>query len=277
MFSAKTRHYSYECKSSTQERPYVARPSRSQQLRNPKLVPKLANTSLEPVEAKKGVADEELAKREAERAKQRGQDQDEGEDEVPRATSKRPRSLSANSISTISTDNSGDRMRNRNRSRSAEPRKRKRSPGSPNAEGGRRGNGSRNSHSRSPSPPQRRGRARSRDSHSPVPERTERLYRSRDHRVRNRDAPPELKGNSAMTRDGREPPARRPYYSRSPERGSRRQERKENRLAPAAGEDRERHGGRSGVMQADQRSRERSLSPFSKRLALTRELKGDAR
>lgn len=45
-------HYSYECKASAQERPYVARPSRSQQLRNPRLQPKLANTSLEPAEQK---------------------------------------------------------------------------------------------------------------------------------------------------------------------------------------------------------------------------------
>lgn len=37
------RHYSYECKASTQERPYVPRPSRTQQLFNPKLAPKLAS------------------------------------------------------------------------------------------------------------------------------------------------------------------------------------------------------------------------------------------
>ncbi|GJN70838.1 hypothetical protein PLICBS_004898 [Purpureocillium lilacinum] len=73
-------HYSYECKASTQERPYVARPSRSQQLRNPKLQPKLANTSLEPLEQKKGVADQELAKREAERERKR--ERDERDDKV---------------------------------------------------------------------------------------------------------------------------------------------------------------------------------------------------
>ncbi|KAF4990421.1 hypothetical protein FGRMN_8461 [Fusarium graminum] len=55
---------------STQERPYVSRPSRSQQLRNPKLVPKLTNDTLNPLEKKKGVADEELAKAENERAHQ---------------------------------------------------------------------------------------------------------------------------------------------------------------------------------------------------------------
>jgi hypothetical protein len=35
------RHYSYECKAAAQERPYVSRPSRTQQLQNPKLAPKL--------------------------------------------------------------------------------------------------------------------------------------------------------------------------------------------------------------------------------------------
>lgn len=37
------RHYSYECKANAQERPYVSRPSRTQQLSNPKLVPKLTS------------------------------------------------------------------------------------------------------------------------------------------------------------------------------------------------------------------------------------------
>ncbi|CEI66980.1 unnamed protein product [Fusarium venenatum] len=38
--------------STAQERPYVSRPSRSQQLRNPKLVPKLTNETLNPLEKK---------------------------------------------------------------------------------------------------------------------------------------------------------------------------------------------------------------------------------
>jgi hypothetical protein len=36
-------HYSYECKAVAQERPYVSRPSRTQQLFNPKLVPELTS------------------------------------------------------------------------------------------------------------------------------------------------------------------------------------------------------------------------------------------
>ncbi|CAH0053128.1 unnamed protein product, partial [Clonostachys solani] len=46
------RHYSYECKVPAQERPYTSRPSRSQQLRNPKLIPKLTNDALKPLEDK---------------------------------------------------------------------------------------------------------------------------------------------------------------------------------------------------------------------------------
>jgi hypothetical protein len=38
-----SRHYSYECKAVVQERPYVSRPSRTQQLFNPRLVPKLTS------------------------------------------------------------------------------------------------------------------------------------------------------------------------------------------------------------------------------------------
>lgn len=40
-------HYSYECKSSVQSRPYSSRPSRSQQLQNPKLKPQLIETKLD--------------------------------------------------------------------------------------------------------------------------------------------------------------------------------------------------------------------------------------
>jgi hypothetical protein len=41
-------HYSYDCKAQAQERPYISRPSRSQQLLNPKLKPKLANIAPTP-------------------------------------------------------------------------------------------------------------------------------------------------------------------------------------------------------------------------------------
>ncbi|RDA90821.1 hypothetical protein CP533_0514 [Ophiocordyceps camponoti-saundersi (nom. inval.)] len=64
------RHYSYQCKASAQDRPYVSRPSRSQQLRNPKLVPELTG-ALQPPATKKGIASAILAEREAQHAKER--------------------------------------------------------------------------------------------------------------------------------------------------------------------------------------------------------------
>ncbi|KFH40513.1 hypothetical protein ACRE_088000 [Hapsidospora chrysogenum ATCC 11550] len=88
---ANARHYSYECKASTQDRPYVSRPSRSKQLRNPKLVPKLTSDTLEPLEKKyrKGIADVEIAKQEAERARKR--ELEERDDELIRSAPKRQR------------------------------------------------------------------------------------------------------------------------------------------------------------------------------------------
>ncbi|KAK5163747.1 uncharacterized protein LTR77_010420 [Saxophila tyrrhenica] len=38
-------HYSYECTASQQDRPYTSRPSRTQQLLNPKLAPKITEAS----------------------------------------------------------------------------------------------------------------------------------------------------------------------------------------------------------------------------------------
>ncbi|KAK1717067.1 hypothetical protein BDP67DRAFT_382774, partial [Colletotrichum lupini] len=99
------RHYSYECKESATARPYVSRPSRTQQLRNPKLMPKLSNDTPDDAQRKKGIADEELAKKEAERARKR--ELDERDDELIRQTeSKRRRSESVDSVSTISTNRS---------------------------------------------------------------------------------------------------------------------------------------------------------------------------
>ena len=94
------RHYSYECKASTQERPYQPRPSRTQQLLNPKLVPKLTSDTPNDLLRKTGIADEQLAKREAQRALER-------EREDLNATYRhgsRPASPNASSVSTISTN-----------------------------------------------------------------------------------------------------------------------------------------------------------------------------
>ncbi|KAK8145933.1 hypothetical protein G3M48_003808 [Beauveria asiatica] len=91
--------------STAQERPYVSRPSRTQQLRNPKLVPKLTNDAPNPLEKKKGAADEELAKKESERERRRAlEDGDDELDEAPR----RPRSPSVDSVSTKGRDIGGN-------------------------------------------------------------------------------------------------------------------------------------------------------------------------
>ncbi|KAL9586018.1 MAG: hypothetical protein Q9212_001163 [Teloschistes hypoglaucus] len=105
----------YECTAEPQQRPYVSRPSRTQQLANPKLVPSLTShvpsdllrksvqqsfarmeLMLKPV--RKGVADEQLAKVEQQR-----------KDEAHRGSSQPRRSASissrsSDSVSTISTN-----------------------------------------------------------------------------------------------------------------------------------------------------------------------------
>jgi hypothetical protein len=112
-------HYSYECKASAQERPYQSRPSRTQQLLNPKLKPKLTTEVPEDLLRKKGVADEILKKKEAERA--------------GRGKRSRSRSYSADSVSTISTNRSPSRSRSPPRRRKhnddkALTKRRRRSP-----------------------------------------------------------------------------------------------------------------------------------------------------
>ncbi|KAL3424626.1 hypothetical protein PVAG01_03907 [Phlyctema vagabunda] len=115
-------HYSYECKAVVQERPYVSRPSRTQQLLNPKLVPKLTSDVPQELLRKKGVADEQLAKAELERGRKRERQDDEGRD--AQDNSKRMRSASSDSVSTFSTNMSQspprpprDSARRRTRSR----------------------------------------------------------------------------------------------------------------------------------------------------------------
>ncbi|KAF2223357.1 zinc knuckle-domain-containing protein [Elsinoe ampelina] len=100
-------HYSYECKSAVQERPYTSRPSRSAQLMNPRLKTQLTNQAPEEpahLVDKKGLADKILAEKAEERRRKRSIDRD--EDMVPR---KRNRSKSfddSDSVSSISTNRS---------------------------------------------------------------------------------------------------------------------------------------------------------------------------
>lgn len=100
-------HYSYECKAPAQERPYKPRPSRTQQLLNPNLKPKLTTEVPVDLVRKKGVADQILKKKEEDR--------------------KRARSLSTSSIdsvSTISTNRSPSRSRSPPRKKHDGPRHR---------------------------------------------------------------------------------------------------------------------------------------------------------
>ncbi|KAE8147009.1 zinc knuckle-domain-containing protein [Aspergillus avenaceus] len=95
-------HYSYECTVTTQERPYQYRPSRTQQLRNPKLRPQLSTEVPNDLLHSKGIADDLLAKREEERGRKRDKD----DAEIPDSRSqisKRARSASSHSMSSVST------------------------------------------------------------------------------------------------------------------------------------------------------------------------------
>ncbi|WDK20677.1 hypothetical protein CGRA01v4_11963 [Colletotrichum graminicola] len=288
-------HYSYECKEPAQTRPYVSRPSRTQQLRNPKLMPKLTNETPDDAERKKGIADAELAKKEAERARQR--ELEERDNELIRKTeSKRQRSESVDSVSTISTRRSASPppprrrspspMHSRQRQRSPEDRRASRPRSlSPESEDGRSVSRRSTRSRHSQTPPTRRQRSVSRDSRSP-PGTYEKRYRERDDgRVRPagrgsaRD--PSYSRESSISRSGGTGSARR-SLSRSPDgRGasgggrpgwggsgnSGYRDDPERRMGRGA-----RNEGQDRRPKQQQSARERSLSPFSKRLALTQSL-----
>ncbi|KAL4774820.1 zinc knuckle-domain-containing protein [Aspergillus nidulans var. acristatus] len=107
-------HYSYECKVTAQERPYLARPSRTQQLLNPKLRPQLTTDVPDDSVRTKGIANALLAQREAERGRKRDLHELETLDNRGQAA-KRTRSLSSASTSSVSTIST-------NRHRSISPR-----------------------------------------------------------------------------------------------------------------------------------------------------------
>ncbi|OBR07818.1 hypothetical protein CH63R_09339 [Colletotrichum higginsianum IMI 349063] len=292
------RHYSYECKEPAQTRPYVSRPSRTQQLRNPKLMPKLTNETPDDADRKKGIADAELAKKEAERARKR--ELDERDDELIRKTeSKRQRSESVDSVSTISTSRSASpppppRRRSpspvpsRRRQRTVDERKPSRASSfSPESEDDRPVSRRSARSRRTPSPPRRRQRSLSRDSHSRSPPEThERKYRERDQdraRPAGRGFAHDTPGSreSSISRGGRASSIRQ-SLSRSPERRDTRgggrfgRGGRKNSIHRDGSEPRPdrvaRNERQEGRPEQKQPERERSLSPFSKRLALTQSL-----
>ncbi|EGU87209.1 hypothetical protein FOXB_02288 [Fusarium oxysporum f. sp. conglutinans Fo5176] len=282
--------YLPSAESTAQERPYVSRPSRSQQFRNPKLVPKLTNETLNPLEKKKGVADEELAKLEAERACEREREQ--RDDGLIEPNVKRHRSVSSHSVSTISTAAPRSPSPGKDRARSPAQSPRSRSPYLDNSQRGRQDDSRSRSRSRSRSPSLNRSRSprvearhrRSDSGSSPSPEDFDR----RDQ-YRSRDPLPSVKGSAPATHPREYPSKSRSPHSlrrqrsgspRSPQPRGRRDERPDRsstrhdreRLPPRGRFDDRRHG-HGGPGPGDQ-ARERSLSPFSQRLAMTQAMKG---
>jgi hypothetical protein len=142
-------HFTYECKNS---RPYVTRPSRTQQLENPKLLAKLkaeGKPSVEvPEEFKKpiGTANKILEEKEKERLKE---DKGKGK-ETPRKKAKRSHSSSDSDSESSSSDSSSSSSsesessddesdsRERNRKHPKRPRSRSRSRSSSEVSRGRK-------------------------------------------------------------------------------------------------------------------------------------------
>ncbi|KAJ6142669.1 hypothetical protein N7471_002122 [Penicillium samsonianum] len=250
-------HYSFDCKASAQERPYVPRPSRTQQLLNPELMPKLSSDNPNELLRKEGVADDLLATREEERGRKRDlEDMTDRNAQSP----KRARSLSVETISTNRSYSSSPRRnkhgadKGRRDDSSAPPAKSRKRRYSDSTEGSsgsvhsgpknrspsREGTDDRNTRRRRrESSPEERGRHRGAGRHS---ERRDRRSKSVDK--------DRVKESRATTQDV---PRDRSYRDRaSPSRQSR------------SGWSRP-----DPITQKNQPPRERSLSPFSKRLALT--------
>ena len=212
---------------------------------------------------RKGVADEELAKKEAERAKQRALA---GDSDPEGGPSRRRRSASFDSVSTVSTRRSSASPAPRRQSPSPPPRERQAQasfdqPRRPDSRSMSPEDNYERSHSpharRSPPPPTRRERSVSRDSLSP-PRHRERRYRERSIERGGR-LPPRSPGLAADDPDPRP-------RSRSPGRSG------------GVRYDGHRGGRRDGGRRGDgppkrqEPPRERSLSPFSKRQALTQSM-----
>ncbi|KAH0284805.1 hypothetical protein M436DRAFT_66691 [Aureobasidium namibiae CBS 147.97] len=101
MRASVNRHYSYECKAQAQERPYISRPSRSQQLLNPKLKPKLTNIAPTPISTEKEASS---AIRKSTQDRPRKRSLDDMDDHRPsRKRSRSTASFSSASVSSIST------------------------------------------------------------------------------------------------------------------------------------------------------------------------------
>ncbi|KAJ5151863.1 hypothetical protein N7492_010158 [Penicillium capsulatum] len=257
--------------STAQERPYISRPSRTQQLQNPHLRPKLTNDAPMDLQRTTGVADEVLAKREKERGRKRDLDQD-AHDRYGRSP-KRTRSVSSHSVSTIST----------NRPTSVSPDRKSRH--------GTSGNGSMSSdHAKS----RKRRYSESSEGYSemsysgaPRRSRSREWADERNIRRRRRESSPEERGRNRDSR--RHSPRRHRNESSShtqvtKERRSITPDGRHNRSETHSYRDQEGLSGQARPSQPDRSRqdfrarpnppRQRSLSPYSKRLALTQSMSG---
>lgn len=232
ILTTRTGHYTYECTSAQQDRPYTSRPSRSQQLSNPKLAPKLSAV-LPPVEP--------ASKNSPSRAPVDRDHPVNGKNSRP--TSRRRRSNSTHSLDSVSSFST-----NRSRSSSRTP------PPASRAPGARRNRSLSRSPTRSPvrrtiSPPVAFTRLGRRRSASPD-----------QYRPSARSKSPERVPKEAYT----EARYRRRSRSRSPYRGDKR------RSSGSASEGRD----TAPVNRSRPAARERSLSPYSQRLAMTKAMNG---
>ncbi|THY39811.1 hypothetical protein D6C97_10268 [Aureobasidium pullulans] len=244
-------HYSYDCKAQAQERPYISRPSRSQQLLNPKLKPKLANIA--PTEENLS-AIQKPSKEASARPRKRSLNDMDGQRSSRKRSRSRSRSVSSfssDSVATISTRSpSPDRSRPNNRPVARQER-------DVSARGGA-GDKRRRPSSSASSPDhmhesQNRNTRMRRSSRSP----------SERGRRRGRSANSERRMRSASVKDTRGlTPARRPDADGRPTVG---QQHTDLERADHS-RDQEMRDVPSGE------TRTRSLSPFSKRVALTQSM-----
>ena len=253
-------HYSYDCKAQAQERPYISRPSRSQQLLNPKLKPKLANIArtlsisvLPLTEGRNLSAIQKPSKEASARPRKRSLNDMDGQ----RSSRKRSRSRSVSSFSSDSVSTISTRSPSPDRSRPNRPVARQERDVS--ARGGA-GDKRRRPSSSASSPDhmqesQNRNTRMRRSSRSP----------SERGRRRGRSANSERRMRSASVKDTRGlTPARRPDADGRPTVGQ--QHTDLERADHSRDQDREMKDVPSGE------SRTRSLSPFSKRVALTQSM-----
>ena len=237
-------HYSYECKATLQDRPYASRPSRSQQFKDPRLAPRLTNLKPNELLQTEGVADKVLADAEARRKR-------EAEQMPDRVSSNRDRvhrSLSLSSVSsvaTVSTNKSASRSPNRNGSAR---------PGATQSSRPERSTSPRRS---------RKRRHESESSRSPSPSASFRHPRQKTRRHGTES--PDGRGRPVPRRGSHRTPSRSPSVDKSQVTRHRRSlEEKSN------GNKHHPHTLRSGERSMPQpKVDRRSLSPYSRRLALT--------